>query len=249
MEENTETGSGPVEVPAVPVEVLEPDAEAPLAVSGIDRLASLAVSGIDRLAMLFIDPQLSDPGQLQVTVRHGIKWAGTDGQAVDIFDAANPTVPLASGQVVSTFQCKLSEVPAESLALEHAADCRTQEGLMATMERAYPGIQPTADVTVVTFAVSDTADTTELSGDTNLLGRSQPSAGTGTPAADLQPGGADLDPADVAEDDEPEPLPHVNELAAQFVERITEHCHGERRPAAKYVQAFIARLSHLLDRM
>ena len=174
--------------------------------------------------MLFIDPQLSDPGQLQVTVRHGIKWAGTDGQAVDIFDAANPTVPLASGQVVSTFQCKLSEVPAESLALEHAADCRTQEGLMATMERAYPGIQPTADVTVVTFAVAF----------------SELGAGTDT---------QDSDAADVAEDDEPEPLPHVNELAAQFVERITEHCHGERRPAAKYVQAFIARLSHLLDRM
>lgn len=79
-----------------------------------------------------------------LTVRRGTKWHGREWAALRVGEASL-TVRL------STMTHKLVWLDDHWLRDEHDPACRTVSGLVAEMERVYPGFDPYEDVTLVRF--------------------------------------------------------------------------------------------------
>lgn len=153
----------------------------------------------DPLVLLFLNPALREPNKPQVTVRRGTKWLNTDGQRIVVRETGTET-DLATGYIQTTAAFPLNEVPQSLLDDEHDPQCRTPEGLMAAMVRAYPDITPDETVTVVVFFVDDpTAEAKTLADEAGdaptvdeMLARLEAAEATPTPSiaeqlADFQP--------------------------------------------------------------
>jgi len=101
--------------------------------------------------LLFLNPVLKDPGQLQTTVRKGEKWLGLDADQISVRRTGFEEIELATGWIFQTETCLARFVPQRLLDLEHDENCRTPFGLGLALGRAYPDIVPDDVVTVVTF--------------------------------------------------------------------------------------------------
>lgn len=113
--------------------------------------------------LLFLNPALNDG--VNLTVRNGTKWADVtpgerltvrrsyaelDGRAKDD-EPAIATVTVLGAQVVNFADARSEPGINAALAFEHDPACRTFDGLLTAMERAYGEGQVSAEVTFVWF--------------------------------------------------------------------------------------------------
>jgi len=113
--------------------------------------------------MLFINPEVNPPGQLNITVRDGRKWANQcrAGDLVEIVETPPPEgmiddMPVLHQALVKHVTHFVSPllIPEGWLGSEHAEACRTLEGLGRAMRDAYgPDWGREDGITVVGFEI------------------------------------------------------------------------------------------------
>ena len=80
------------------------------------------------------------------SVRRGTRWLGVMRVRLQLADGQlSPALPL------QTRLCRFDQLDDAELAFEHDPACRTRAGLLATLQRHYPGFAPGEWVTVCDF--------------------------------------------------------------------------------------------------
>ncbi|WP_102107525.1 hypothetical protein [Oceaniglobus roseus] len=99
----------------------------------------------------FVNPTFHEG--LNITVRHGDKWARTAsiGDVLQIEGhAGRITAPITG-----LLRCLLDEIPEGLLALEHDAEARSRDGLRRILDEIYgPTEDGRRDVTVIFFSIA-----------------------------------------------------------------------------------------------
>ena len=99
--------------------------------------------------------QFLKPGDhtgLTTTVRRGDKWLkqARIGDRVEIKEAGTNHV-LRTAQITGLLYLPFDQLPDAIIRLQHSRETEDRAGLLKAMERAYPGFQPSEDVTVVFY--------------------------------------------------------------------------------------------------
>jgi len=101
--------------------------------------------------MTFVNPVFHDG--LNITVRHGDKWAEM-ARIGDVLEIEGNDGPI-SAPITGLFLTMLDDIPAGLLPLEHDADARTHDGLRRILDEIYgPTEDGTRLVTVVFFTIT-----------------------------------------------------------------------------------------------
>lgn len=89
-----------------------------------------------------------------VTVRLGDKWLckTNPGDKVSIY-RTGAVAPLASGVIIQAEIMRFGDVRIKDLWIEHDPECRTPDGLIKAMLRAYPEFDLDSHVTVLIFDI------------------------------------------------------------------------------------------------
>ena len=80
------------------------------------------------------------------SVRRGTRWLGVPRVRLQLADGR-----LSAALPLQTRQCRFDQLDNADLAFEHDPACRTVAGLLATLQRHYPGFDPGEWVTVCDF--------------------------------------------------------------------------------------------------
>lgn len=99
--------------------------------------------------LLFMHPTFHSG--TNVTVRRGLKWAGTRSTTILRLTETSIGNVIGFGVVEECLVTKCTEIPPQMLELEHDRSCRTTGGLLTEMSRIYPGFEECEDVTVISF--------------------------------------------------------------------------------------------------
>ena len=94
----------------------------------------------------FARPQFTSGRNL--SVRRGRKWLSVPVAAIRV-GPDRPAVLVA----LTCRLCRFSQLTAADLVDEHDPDCRDPAGLLATLQRFYPGFDPGHEVTLVSFCL------------------------------------------------------------------------------------------------
>ncbi len=90
---------------------------------------------------------------INVTVRRGTKWSGTDNEYVSIINT-NQNINK-KGKILLTKCKRFKDITEEDIENEHDPVCRTTNGLYKVMKRTYPDFGKNEIITIVKFEVSD----------------------------------------------------------------------------------------------
>jgi hypothetical protein len=86
-----------------------------------------------------------------LTVRRGIKWAGSDGSKVIVASTDESAHKPQIAEITRTIVIPFTGICDKWLLLEHDPKCRDWDALFEEMQRIYPDFNPDEVVTLVFF--------------------------------------------------------------------------------------------------